>query len=173
MIDLVLYEIGKMKWVIVVYCVIAIFLYGLFMFITREFAWTKKKARAFAFLYNLRQKEAIALSLVIGRAIFVLTCAIMHTSMTLGHLICFVLYSAGILACTKNLSLFASNLINYVLVFFLLYIESALVNYYYTIDTFWVVMVMAVNIGLFSVFETALQSISSYEMIVKRRVDNV
>ena len=167
MFDDVINSIIELRWSVLIYSLIIIFVCAIYWLKTRKFEWKKSKVTTFALLYNLTKTKAIIIALVIGRLCFVLTCAIFCRNINISHLIVFVLFSLIILVLSKNFRLFVNNFLNSIAIFFLLFIESSLYNYYLTIENITVVLAMVIMIGVFSVLYTTLQVISTYETIAE------
>lgn len=167
MIDEVLYEIGKLKWTMVIDFTIVLLLCAYLSIMTRKFSWKRSKVRVFAILYNLTEAEAICTGLIIARFCFVLTNVLYPVNIGWGHLVVFVIFSLLILIMGRRPKQFFVDIATYSIIFLLLYILMSLLEFYKSVNTYWLIITMVAMMGIFIVTFSLQQAISSYEVIMK------
>lgn len=170
MIDAVLYEIGRLKWTFVIDFSIAIFLCSILLLLTTKFAWKRRAVRFFGLLYNLNEKQAICVGILLARICFVLTNAIYVNSISWGHLAVFIILEICILLFNLDIGLFISDTICFTVIFFLQYIEMSLYQFYQTIDSGLVILLMVIMIGIFSVLYSVQQTLNAYDKIMSKNL---
>ena len=168
MINELLAELNNIKWFAISEILLIVLLYGAYWFLTNKFYWQKIKLVLFGFLYNLDRKQAICLALSISRLLFVLFSSIFCFDINLGHFIVLEITTMIILILDKDIKSFISNLATFAVIFALLFIQSALYNYYHQVDNYWIVMFMLIMIGAFVVITTSINTINSYEKMLDK-----
>lgn len=159
-------EIINYRWVIVIYCIIIVLFCAILWALTTRFSWKTKGIVPFALMYDLSKKQAIEFALLMGRACFVLTSAIVCRNINVGYLVILCLFSLAIFILNRDLKGLFINLLNSLAVFVLLYVQSSLLNYYQTIESLTIIFVMLIMIGVFCVLYSLLQLLNAYEGIL-------
>lgn len=173
MLDEVLYEIGNLKWMMLFHLFITILVCGYFTLTTHTFNWKRSNFIKFAYLYNLTKNQAIAVALILGRFLFVITSVIFCERVFIGYYFVFVMFAVAIGFFSKDIKVLTSGLIYYFVIYVLLYIQSQLFVFYRTFESEMIILIMLISVGLFNVLASLYLSIGTYESITKKRLMNV
>ncbi|GEM_PF-4053754 len=167
-----LLEIVNQKWAVVANIAAVLLFCGFYWFKTRQYSWTPSKMKYFSYLYSFRKRELVSIGIVMGRLIFIITSALFCTDIHLGYLIVFILMNVTIFVSSRNVKVFLFDCLNYVLAFFLLYIEKLLIDFYFDVESSPVIIVMIVFLVLFIILYAVLQAINSYDHVVVWEPEN-
>lgn len=173
MLEDILYKIGNLKWMMLFHLLATIIVCGYFYLATRKFSWNRKIFIHFAYLYNLSINEVIAVALLLGRFLFVVTSVIFCKDVFVGYYLILVIFALLIGLFAKDYKLLPGGILYFLVLYILMYIQSQLLVFYSTIDKSWVIIFMVISLGIFVVLSTLYISIGVYESITKKRIANV
>ena len=165
MLEQVIRELGNYKWFIVGAVIATVVLSAYLMLSTKEFEWTKRKVRAFAFLYDLDTRGRICLVLLLFRLMFLIFLAATGGSTTIWEAVA-VLFITLVYAIVSGENKNYLQLLSYAVIYVLLVMEGLFTAYYEDIDDSWLIMFLIIAFGLFSGLYSIHQSLTGYEMLL-------
>lgn len=158
-------EIANLKWYVIIYAIAAIVFCALIYLGTREFDWSFKKIRFFAVLYNLNKRGLIAVSLILGRFVYVICMAVLGGSEGFWDLLVLLLFTIVIAIISRSAKTLI-QILSYAAVFAITLTENMLTQFYRDVDSNVMIAVVAVFFGIFAVLYACYQTLTAYNNVM-------
>ena len=168
MIDNIVLEIVRDKWIIAAYVAGIVLMCAGFWALSAKFRWTKGKIRLFGLFYGLNKSSGVCIALILGRYFFLLINAVFCTYAGIGSIVVLILLSAAINLLQSNLRSFAAEATLYPVLGVILILEQLLYGYYKSVENSWMILSMVVLLGCFVSLYGTYNLIISCERVLKK-----
>lgn len=168
MIDNIILEIVRDKWIIAAYVAGIVLMCAGFWALTAKFKWSKGKIRLFGLFYGLNRSSGVCIALIFGRYFFLLINAVFCTYAGIGSIVVLILLSAAINLLQSNLRSFAAEAALYSVLGVILILEQLLYGYYKSVENSWMILSMVVLLGCFVGLYGTYNLIISFERVLKK-----
>ena len=168
MIDNIVLEIVRDKWIIAAYVAGIVLLCAGFWALSAKFRWSKGKIRLFGLFYGLNGSSGVCIALILGRYFFLLINAVFCTYAGIGSIVVLILLSAAINLLQSNLRSFAAEATLYPVLGVILILEQLLYGYYKSVENSWMILSMVVLLGCFVSLYGTYNLIISFERVLKK-----
>lgn len=170
--DSIIAEILDLKYLIVTFIISGAILYSFFWFVLDRFKWKKGKVRLFSLLYGLDTIQLACIGVLVTRFIFVFYCIVYNRSFGLPYLVALCAMSVAIGILQKEFSSVFSGFLSSFAIYIIIYIEYTLISFYLDAERYWVVLVMAIMLGIFCSLYNIYSLISSYNHLISKEYKN-
>lgn len=168
MIDNIVLEIVRDKWIIAAYIAGIVLLCTGFWALSAKFRWSKGKIRLFGLFYGLNGSSGVCIALILGRYFLLLINAVFCAYAGIGSIVVLILLSATINLLQSNLRSFAAEAALYPVLGVILILEQLLYGYYKSVENSWMILSMVVLLGCFVSLYGTYNLIISCERVLKK-----
>lgn len=168
MIDNIVLEIVRDKWIIAAYIAGIVLLCTGFWALSAKFRWSKGKIRLFGLFYGLNGSSGVCIALILGRYFLLLINAVFCAYAGIGSIVVLILLSAAINLSQSNLRSFAAEAALYPVLGVILILEQLLYGYYKSVENSWMILSMVVLLGCFVSLYGTYNLIISCERALKK-----
>lgn len=170
--DSIIAEILDLKYMIVTFIISGAILYSFFWFVLDRFKWKKGKVSFFSILYGLTPVQLIVTGIIVTRFIYIFYCIFSNGSFDLKYLFPLALMSILIGLLQKELLPSFGGAVSSVAVYVIIYLKYTLANFYFEVEKYWLVLVMAVLLGTFCGLYNIYSTLSSYNHLISKEYKN-
>lgn len=168
--DNIVLEIINLRWLICTYVVIIVAFCILYWIGTAKFQWSFFKIRCFGALYHVSAKNRIAITLAMGRYLFILISAILCSYTGIYHVAILLVFSLMINVIEVNIKKLLGDLAIYMAVFAILLLQNILYHYYVQVERSLIIITMVILLGIFTALYSTYHFIVSYDEILKKEM---
>lgn len=155
------------KWYVVIFAAAAVLFCGIIFFMTRGFDWSRRKIRAFAIFYNLNPNGRVALSLLLGRLVFIFCMVVFGGSEGMWDLLVLLIFCIAIAISARSWKELL-HVISYAAVYIVSLMENLFIGFYKDVDGSVIILIVGITFGVFAVLFSLYQSLSSYNNLLIR-----
>ena len=168
--DNVVLEIYNLRWLISAYVLAVVLMCAFFWLQTARFRWTRSKIRYFGMLYRVSTRTRLAVTLALGRYMFILVSVVLCTYTGIYHVAVLLVFSLAINVIEVDIKKIFGDLVVYAAIFAIMLFESILYQYYFQVEKSAAVIIMVVFLGIFAALYSTYSFITSYDRILKNEM---
>lgn len=166
MLELILQELTILRWFIIVSIIVIIVFYVVCEILTSKFDFNEFKIQVFSTLYDLDGNTYIAIAIMLSRLLFVILSSIFCKEIGVGHLISLLIMSIAVTVLLKDYKNGIVNILSYIALYIINYLQSALLNFYLNIEKYYLYIIMVVALGIFIDLFAIYNFLSTYNNIL-------
>ena len=170
--DRIVAEILDLRYLILSFIATGAVLYSVFWFALSKFKWKKYKVRVFSLLYGLNKIQLDCVGILVTRLIYVFYCICYNRNFSIKYLIPLVLMSAMVGILQKEFLAIFGGIVSSFALYIIIYLEFTLISFYLDVERYWLVLVMAILLGLFCALYNLYSFISSYNHLISKSYNN-